>query len=37
MQRRSAAELAGRRAEAVAALRELTELDFVNGGGTGSI
>jgi D-serine deaminase-like pyridoxal phosphate-dependent protein len=37
MQRRSAAELAGRRAEAVAALRELTELEFVNGGGTGSI
>jgi D-serine deaminase-like pyridoxal phosphate-dependent protein len=37
MQRRSAAELAGRRAAAVAALRELTELEFVNGGGTGSL
>ena len=37
MQRQSAAELAGRRAEAVAAVRELSELEFVNGGGTGSL
>lgn len=37
MQRSSAAELAERRAAVVAALRELTELEFVNGGGTGSI
>ncbi|WP_158879862.1 amino acid deaminase/aldolase [Amycolatopsis anabasis] len=37
MQRRSAAELARRRAAAVAAVRALTELEFVNGGGTGSI
>jgi D-serine deaminase-like pyridoxal phosphate-dependent protein len=37
MQRRSAAELAERRAAAVAAVREVAELRFVNGGGTGSI
>jgi len=37
MQRRSAAELAGRRAAVVAAIRELAELPIVNGGGTGSL
>lgn len=37
MQRHSADELAERRGEAVRAVRALTELDFVNGGGTGSI
>jgi D-serine deaminase-like pyridoxal phosphate-dependent protein len=37
MQRRSAAELAKRRAAAVRAVRAVTELEFVNGGGTGSI
>jgi D-serine deaminase-like pyridoxal phosphate-dependent protein len=37
MQRRSAAELAERRAAIVAAVRELTPLEFVNGGGTGSL
>ena len=37
MQRRSAAELATRRAAIVAAIRELTSLEFVNGGGTGSL
>jgi len=37
MQRRSAAELAERRGAAVAAIRELTELPIVNGGGTGSL
>ncbi len=37
MQRRSAAELATRRAAIVAAVREVTPLRFVNGGGTGSI
>ncbi|MCT2586558.1 amino acid deaminase/aldolase [Actinophytocola sp. S1-96] len=37
MQRRSAAELAGRRAAAVAAVHEVADLEFVNGGGTGSI
>jgi D-serine deaminase-like pyridoxal phosphate-dependent protein len=37
MQRQSARELAGRRAAAVAALRELADLEFVNGGGTGSL
>ena len=37
MQRRSAAELAGRRAAIVAALSEFVELDIVNGGGTGSL
>lgn len=37
MQRTSAAELAERRAAVVAAVREIVELEFVNGGGTGSI
>ena len=37
MQRRSAAELAKRRASIVAAIRELAELEIVNGGGTGSL
>ena len=37
MQRRSAAELAERRAAIVAALGEFVELEIVNGGGTGSI
>ncbi|HET8867928.1 MAG TPA: alanine racemase [Agrococcus sp.] len=37
MQRMSASELLDRRAAAVAAVRELTPLEFVNGGGTGSI
>ncbi|HSS05190.1 MAG TPA: alanine racemase [Solirubrobacterales bacterium] len=37
MQRRSAAELARRRAAIVAAIREITELKIVNGGGTGSL
>lgn len=37
MQRRSAAELAGRRGAIVAAVRQLTSLEFVNGGGTGSL
>jgi D-serine deaminase-like pyridoxal phosphate-dependent protein len=37
MQRTSAAELAERRAEVVAAVREVADLRFVNGGGTGSL
>lgn len=37
VQAASIAELARRRAAAVAAVREVTELEFVNGGGTGSI
>jgi D-serine deaminase-like pyridoxal phosphate-dependent protein len=37
MQRRSAAELAKRRAAAVRAVRRVTDIEFVNGGGTGSI
>ncbi len=37
MQRASAAELAERRGAAVAAVRGVAELEFVNGGGTGSI
>ena len=37
MQRKSAAELADRRAAIVAAIRRLTPLEFVNGGGTGSL
>jgi len=37
MQRRSAAELAARRAAIVAAVRDVTPIEFVNGGGTGSI
>ncbi|HEV7908023.1 MAG TPA: amino acid deaminase/aldolase [Pseudonocardiaceae bacterium] len=37
MQQRSGAELAGRRAAAVAAVRQVSDLEFVNGGGTGSL
>jgi D-serine deaminase-like pyridoxal phosphate-dependent protein len=37
MQRRSAAELAARRAAIVAAVRTVAPIEFVNGGGTGSI
>jgi D-serine deaminase-like pyridoxal phosphate-dependent protein len=37
VQRRSVAELAERRGRAVAAVREIADLEFVNGGGTGSI
>jgi D-serine deaminase-like pyridoxal phosphate-dependent protein len=37
MQRTSASELAERRAEVVAAVREVGDLRFVNGGGTGSL
>jgi D-serine deaminase-like pyridoxal phosphate-dependent protein len=37
MQRRSAAELAARRGAIVAGIRQLTSLEFVNGGGTGSL
>jgi D-serine deaminase-like pyridoxal phosphate-dependent protein len=37
MQKRSAAELAQRRAAIVAALGEFVELEIVNGGGTGSL
>lgn len=37
MQRLSARELLERRGAAVAAVREIAELEFVNGGGTGSI
>jgi D-serine deaminase-like pyridoxal phosphate-dependent protein len=37
IQRRSARELAGRRAAVVAAVREVAPLRFVNGGGTGSL
>lgn len=37
MQRASAAELADRRGAAVAAVRRVAELEFVNGGGTGSL
>lgn len=37
MQRRSAAEIAERRAEVVAAISAVTPLEFVNGGGTGSL
>jgi D-serine deaminase-like pyridoxal phosphate-dependent protein len=37
MQRLSARELAGRRAAAIAAVEEIAPLEFVNGGGTGSI
>ena len=37
MQRKSAAELNRRRGAAVRAVREVTDLEFVNGGGTGSI
>jgi D-serine deaminase-like pyridoxal phosphate-dependent protein len=37
MQRGSAAELSGRRAAIVAAVKEIAQLEFVNGGGTGSV
>jgi D-serine deaminase-like pyridoxal phosphate-dependent protein len=37
MQKQSAAELAGRRAAAVATVRQIADLEFVNGGGTGSL
>jgi D-serine deaminase-like pyridoxal phosphate-dependent protein len=37
MQRQSAAELAKRRAAITAAVREVAPLEFVNGGGTGSV
>ncbi|MHA6803861.1 alanine racemase [Salinifilum ghardaiensis] len=37
VRRRSAADLARRRTDAVAAVRELAQLEFVNGGGTGSL
>ena len=37
IQKTSARELAGRRAEAVAAVSSLIDLEFVNGGGTGSL
>lgn len=37
MQSRSARELAGRRNEIVTAVREVAALEFVNGGGTGSL
>ena len=37
MQRRSALELAGRRAAIVAAVRDVAPIEFVNGGGTGSV
>jgi D-serine deaminase-like pyridoxal phosphate-dependent protein len=37
MQRRSAAELRVRRAATVAAVRAVADLEFVNGGGTGSL
>lgn len=37
MQSRSAAELAERRAEVVTAVRSVAPLEFVNGGGTGSL
>ena len=37
MQKASARELAERRGSAVASVREIAELEFVNGGGTGSL
>ncbi|MEJ1229502.1 MAG: alanine racemase [Galbitalea sp.] len=37
IQRRSVAELAERRGRAVAAVRQVADLEFVNGGGTGSL
>ena len=37
MQRRSAAELSERRAQVVAGVRTVADLEFVNGGGTGSL
>ncbi|AZG45343.1 alanine racemase [Gordonia insulae] len=37
MQRRSMAEVRGRRAAAITAIRAIADLEFVNGGGTGSV
>ncbi|MGJ4844196.1 amino acid deaminase/aldolase [Leifsonia sp. Le1] len=37
MQKNSGAELLDRRGQAVAAVREIADLEFVNGGGTGSL
>lgn len=37
IQKRSVAELATRRGEAVVAVRQVADLEFVNGGGTGSL
>ncbi len=37
IQRQSVREIAERRAQAVAAVREVADLEFVNGGGTGSL
>ncbi|MBP2321804.1 D-serine deaminase-like pyridoxal phosphate-dependent protein [Kibdelosporangium banguiense] len=37
MQRRSGPELIKRRSSAIAAIRAITDLEFVNGGGTGSL
>jgi D-serine deaminase-like pyridoxal phosphate-dependent protein len=37
VKRRSRSEIAERRARAVAAVREVADLEFVNGGGTGSV
>jgi D-serine deaminase-like pyridoxal phosphate-dependent protein len=37
LQKQSAAELSDRRAAAVAAVRQVADLEFVNGGGTGSL
>lgn len=37
LRNRSMTDLAPRRAECIAAVRELTDLEFVNGGGTGSL
>src|SRR5690606_38634647 len=37
IQKRSTAELSDRRGSVVAAVREVAELEFVNGGGTGSL
>ncbi len=37
MQDRSAREFAGRRAHAVAVVKDIADLEFVNGGGTGSV
>lgn len=37
LHKRSVAELAERRAQIVSAVREVSELEFVNGGGTGSL
>ena len=37
IQKKSAAELADRRAEAIGAVQVIQPLEFVNGGGTGSV